>query len=770
MKETTEEEHRQPAPAQKPERLDVVKRVLVGRPRATGEMDETLLSKKLALPVFASDPLSSVAYATESGMVVLVAASAAAATKILPISFVIAALLAIVVLSYRQTVRAYETSGGAYVVAKDNLGTLPSLIAAAALLVDYILTVAVSVAAGVLALTSVAPSLESHKVAFSLGAVVLLTLVNLRGVRESGIAFALPTYSFVLAMYVLVAVGVGKCVAGTCPRAEVPHPVATGSAAAIGVFVLVRAFASGAVALTGVEAISNGVGAFRAPKGKNAATTLGALGVIAITLFIGVSYLAVQMHARPSETVSLVSEIARATFPAGSAGSSLYYVVQGLTFAILILAANTSYQGFPRLAAVLAQDRFFPRQFVNLGDRLVYSNGIIVLAGLASLLIWIFHADVISLIHLYVVGVFTAFTLSQAGMVVHWRRSREPGWERRAVVNGLGAATTAVVTLLVIQAKFLAGAWMVTIAVPLLIALFYGFNRHYRRVGRRLRAGVAAVAAAPPATNEVVLYVESSDAALREALWYARQIAGEEFRAIHVPGGSSDPGIRPRFRELTDLKPDLEIVRPEDGRVDAVIEYLWALPRGESNFVTVVIPELFKRQSLVEAVVRRVEFSLKLRLLTEPGVVITDVPVLARKAREWRPPTRAVCRILVSGAHAASMRAVNYASTLGLPDTRAVFFAFDHEEAQRLETEWYERQMAVPLEIEEAHFRDLGDPLLQYLRRITDDPDAVAVVIMPELVFSGSARLLHNQRALYIKRLLLFEPRVILASVPYRLD
>ena len=770
MTETTEETPTQPAPAQTPERLDFVKRVLVGRPRASGEMDETLLSKKLALPVFASDPLSSVAYATESGMVVLVAASAAAATKILPISFVIAALLAIVVLSYRQTVRAYETSGGAYVVAKDNLGTLPSLIAAAALLVDYILTVAVSVAAGVLALTSVAPSLDAHKVALSLGAVGLLTIVNLRGVRESGIAFALPTYSFVAAMYVLVVVGVGKCVAGTCPRADVPHPVATGSAAAIGVFVLVRAFASGAVALTGVEAISNGVGAFRLPKGKNAATTLGALGVISITLFIGVSYLAVQMHARPSETVSLVSEIARATFPGGSAGSAMYYVVQGLTFAILILAANTSYQGFPRLAAVLAQDRFFPRQFVNLGDRLVYSNGIIVLAGLASLLIWVFHANVISLIHLYVVGVFTAFTLSQAGMVVHWRRSREAGWERRAFVNGLGAATTAVVTLLVIQAKFLAGAWMVTIAVPLLIALFYAFNRHYRRVGRRLRAGVAAVAAAPPPTNEVVLYVESSNAALREALWYARQIAGEEFRAIHVPGGGSDPGIRPRFRELTDLKPDLEIVQPEDGRVDAVIEYLWALPRGESNFVTVVIPELFKRQSLAEAVVRRVEFSLKLRLLTEPGVVITDVPVLARRAREWRAPTRAVCRILVSGAHAASMRAVNYASTLGFNDTRAVYFAFDHDEAVRLEAEWYERQMAIQLEIEEAPFRDLGDPLLHYLRRITSDPDAVAVVIMPELVLTGSARLLHNQRALYIKRLLIFEPRVILASVPYRLD
>src|SRR6266542_1650296 len=320
MVETTEQEPRDAAVAQRRDRLDAVKRVVVGRPRATGEMDETLLSKKLALPVFASDPLSSVAYATESGLIVLVAATATAAHLILPISFAIAALLAIVVLSYRQTVRAYETSGGAYIVAKENLGTMPSLVGAAALLVDYVLTVAVSVAAGVLALTSVSPSLDAHKVALSLGAVLLLTLVNLRGVRESGIAFALPTYSFVAVMYLLVGMGTWKCAVGTCPQAHVPDPVATGMGA-ITVFVLVRAFASGAVALTGVEAISNGVGAFRPPKGRNAATTLGVLGVIAITLFMGISYLTVEMHARPSESVSLVSEIARGVFPASSGSS-----------------------------------------------------------------------------------------------------------------------------------------------------------------------------------------------------------------------------------------------------------------------------------------------------------------------------------------------------------------------------------------------------------------------------------------------------------------
>jgi hypothetical protein len=324
------------------------------------------------------------------------------------------------------------------------------------------------------------------------------------------------------------------------------------------------------------------------------------------------------------------------------------------------------------------------------------------------------------------------------------------------------------VTLLVIQAKFTAGAWAVTVAVPLIVGGFYGVHRHYRKVERRVRAGAAAVAAAPPATNQVVLYVESADAALREALWYARQIAGNDFRAIHVPGPRSDPGIRPRFRELTDIRPDLEILTPEDGRADAVIDYLWALPQGESNFVTVIIPELFKRRSLVVALARRTEFSLKLRLLTEPGVVITDVPVLARDG-EMRTPQAAACRILVSGVHAASMRAVNYAGTLGFTDTKAVFFAFDAEEAESLRAEWRERGMTVPLDVEEAPFRDIGDPLLRYLREITADPETVAVVIMPELIFSGPQRLLHNQRALYIKRLLLFEPRVILTSVPYRL-
>jgi amino acid transporter len=742
-----------------------VKRMVVGRPMASGQLDETLLSKFLALPIFASDPLSSVAYATEAAMVVLVGVSVGALHWVLPISVAIAFLLAIVALSYRQTVRAYETSGGAYVVAKENLGTVPSLVAGAALLTDYVLTVAVSVAAGIVAITSAAPSLYPYRVELSLGCVVLLTVVNLRGVRESGALFALPTYGFVLSMYALLVVGGARCTLGSCPTAHVEHALPAGTGA-VTVFVLLKAFASGSAALTGTEAISNGVSAFKRPQSKNAANTLAIMAAIAISLFLGVSWLAVEMHARPSSTMSVLSQLGRATFPAGSPGAAMFYVVQAFTLAVLIFAANTSYQGFPRLAALLARDRFFPRQFLNMGDRLVYSNGIIVLAGLAAALLAVFQANVDSLIHLYVVGVFTAFTLSQAGMVRYWRRTRDPGWRRSAAVNALGALTTGLVTLIVIETKFLEGAWAVIVAIPLLVFAFTRIRRHYRRVSRRLHAGTAAVAAAPPATNRVVLLVESLDAAAHEALWLARQIAPDGFRALHVPRRGSDSGIRSRFRTLTDVNPDLEVLPIEDTAADAVLDALSGIPRGGSQFVTLLMGEQFRRPSFVAAALRRPEFPLKLRLMDEPSVVVADAPVVGDGGVE---PTRAVCRVLASGAHASTMRAVQYARTLGLEDTRAIFFADDAEEAERVRSEWEAAPMGATLEIEEAPYRDLGDPLLRYLRRLTADEDTLVVVVMPELVLHGFQRLLHNQRALYVKRLLLFEPRVVLASVPYSL-
>jgi amino acid transporter len=755
-----------PVAAAHPDRASALKRALIGPPRKSGELGKTLLSKKLALPVFASDPLSSVAYATEAALVVLVGASAAAAGLVLPIAIAIAAVMALVVLSYTQTVKAYQTSGGAYVVARENLGQAPSLVAAAALLIDYVLTVSVSVAAGVLALTSAVPAVEGHAVGLSLAFIAMLTVANLRGVREAGVLFALPTYAFVAAMFALIATGIGECARGGCPQAVTPDPIPAG-AGAVGLVVVLGAFASGASALTGVESISNGVSAFRRPHGRNAALTLLAMGAIAVTLFVGVSYLASGTGARPSESVSILSEIARAVFPTSSPAAGMYYVVQGLTLGILILAANTSYQGFPRLAAVLARDRFFPQQFVNLGDRLVYSNGILVLAGLAALLIIVFHANVIALIHLYVIGVFTAFTISQAGMVRHWFRTREPGWRRSALMNGAGAVATGVVDVLVIEAKFLDGAWMVVFTVPLLVALFLGVNRHYRIVGRRLQAGAAAVRAAPQVTNSLVLFVDDFDPAARLAAWYARQVTCDGYRPIYVHDERSHSDATVRWSELGGNGVPIERLDRHESAADAVLDYIWALPRGESRFLTVVIPEFFERPSLVSAVGgHRTTFSLKVRLLSEPGIVITDVPVVAGQEAT---PSRAAARVLVTGVQAASLRALNYARSLGLSDSCAVFFAFDEEDRQRITQEWEREAVEFPLDIVDAPYRDLGEPLLRYLRGLTDDPALAVSVVMPELVFPGWGELLHNQHALYVKRLLLFEPRVFLSIVPYHL-
>jgi amino acid transporter len=730
----------------------------------TGQMDETLLPKTLALPIFASDPLSSVAYATEAALVVLVGVSAASAHYVFPIAIAIAVLLAVVVVSYMQTVLAYETSGGAYVVARENLGTMPSLVAAAALLTDYVLTVAVSISAGIFAITSFLPSVSGHKVALSIACLALIVFANLRGVRESGLTFALPTYLFVTAVGLLVVAGLAELVTGNAHHAVTPNPIPVGTGT-ITLFVLLRAFSSGSTALTGVEAIANGVNAFRRPHGRNAALTLATLGGIAITLFLGVSYLAVHLHAMPSETDSVVSQIARAVFQPGTVWGFMYYAVQILTLVVLILAANTSFQGFPRLSALLARDRFAPRQFTNLGDRLVFSNGMLVLATIAGLLLWIYGANTNSLIHLYVIGVFTAFTLSQTGMVRYWFRRRTAHWRLKATVNGVGAFATGVVTLVVASTKFAEGAWIVTVAIPILVLGMLGVRRHYERLARRLRAGAAAVVAAPAPRNTTLLVVQSLDEATDAALSFARRISNGGVRAIHVPTRDTDPGIRARWFKRADMH--LERLDPELGVTEAVLEQVWRLPRGESDFVTVVVPEEFERESLLEQLRHPRELALKLRLLFEPGIVVADVSSV--RGRTNGAPGRLVARVLVSGVDAASMRAVNYASSLELEDVRAVHFAFSADDSAAMRDEWDRYGPRIPLEVDEAPFRDVGQPLLSYLRGLTAEPGTQVLVLMPEVVTRGWRRLLHNQRALYIKRLLLFEPNVVLASVPYQL-
>ena len=477
-----------------------------------------------------------------------------------------------------------------------------------------------------------------------------------------------------------------------------PHPIAAGTGA-VTAFVVLRAFASGSTALTGVEAIANGVNAFRRPHGRNAAATLVILGTIAIAMFLGVSWLAVHMHALPAEsgTPSVLSQLARGVFPSGSWAGFMYWVVQVLTLAVLVLAANTSYQGFPRLAALLARDRFFAAQFTNLGDRLVFSNGIIVLAAIASALLVVYNASVDSLIHLYVIGVFTAFTLSQAGMVRYWMRTHDPGWRHRALLNGIGASATGLVTLIVISTKFAEGAWLVIVAIPLFVLGFVGINRHYRRFARRLDAGVGAIRAAGAPTNRVLLWVESLDTASEGGLWYAKQIAGgAKVRALLAPGRHTDPAIRPRWFDFAPDGPKLEKLPVDEGRTQAILEEVWKLPRGESDFVTLVVPEQFRDRSLVSATART-SFRLKMRLLSEPGTVVADVPVVSdRRGPEGLTPSRLVVRVLLSDVHAASLRAVNYAQSLGIEDTRAVSFAFGREDARRLKERWLEAGMAMP--------------------------------------------------------------------------
>jgi amino acid transporter len=758
-------------PSTEPRRLSgsLVKRVLVGRQVSSSKLEHTLLPKILALPVFSSDPLSSVAYATEEILIVLVSVSLAAAHGlVMPIALAIAAVMTIVVVSYRQTVRAYPSGGGAYIVSKENLGPLPGLVAAAALLTDYVLTVSVSVAAGVFAISSALPELHDDRVWMSLAFVGLITLANLRGVRESGTLFAIPTYSFVVAIFIMLVTGLVRCAASGCPQAPFPeHPVQTG-VGVLGAFMILRAFSSGSTALTGVEAISNGVPAFRRPQAKNASETLALMGVLAISMFLGISFLASQTAVVPSHEQSVVSQIARAVFGEGV----LFFVVQATTAGILILAANTAYQDFPRLSSILARDLYLPRQFQNRGDRLVFSNGVLALAVLAGLLLWAFDADVTRLIQLYVVGVFTSFTLSQSGMVVHWLRTREGNWRRSIAINAVGAVCTGVVLIVIAASKFAEGAWMVITAMPFIIGFFALVHRHYQAVGRELGRG--AVSFGDAGSNTIVFVITAFDAATAEALGYIRSVRPGRFVPIFVGSGSHEDA-QGTWAHLAPEAPPLRFVEERDP-VDGVVAYVGALHRGPNDFITVVIPELFRKRSLIRALFKPVTSRLKFRLLAVPQVVIADVPVLAEDGRpvgvDGRAlvPERVEALVFVSSPHDAAVRAVNYARSLNAHDVRAVFLATEPDEVPQVLEGWADRGIRVPLDVVEAPLRDLTPPLLEEVRRVTADGRTVAAVILPEFqVTRWWHRILHNNRALFIKRQLLFEPGVILSSVPFQL-
>ncbi len=759
-------------PPARARRASLLKRVLVGRALATHKQEHQLLPKVLALPVFSSDPLSSNAYATEEMMLVLVLAGAGALWLKIPIALVIAVVIAVVVTSYRQTVRAYPRGGGSYIVARENLGTLPGLVAAAAILSDYVLTVAVSVTAGTIAITSAVPGLAPARVLIAVGLVALVALANLRGARESGLLFAGPTYGFVAAVYVTLLTGFVRCVEG-CPVAEtatLPLEVEDPLSA----FLVLKAFSSGATALTGIEAIADGVQAFRRPQGKNAATTLGVMAVITITMFLGITLLAGLLHVRVNEEIALHRSVLAQIGETVFGRTAMFYVLQVFTALILVLAANTAYQDFPRLSAILARDRFMPTQFRNRGDRLVFSNGIVVLSLLAALLIWAFDAELTRLIKLYVVGVFTAFTLSQAGMVRRWVTRKEPGWRRAAAINGFGAAVTGLVLLIVAVTKFTGGAWIVIASMPVTVSFFLAVRRHYRRVGEILRARGAT--AAGEARNTFVVLVPDLGPATADAVAYLRALRPDRVRPLWVgpPEGFEEATVgwmemAPRLGKLEAL-PSLHLVRE-------LRRLLRGMPRGEEEFVTVVIPELLSGRSWRQFLGRRSALVLKTALLFEPGVVVTDVPLLpeerpAAERQLARPlePERSVVLVPVSAVHDATIRAVAYAKSLHPAHLEALYLSTDPEEVEEVLEGWHRRRVDVPLSIIEAPFRDLGAPLLGEIRKHTGRGDTVVTVVLPEfVVHRWWEHLLHNQTAFYIKRLLLFEPRVVVTSVPYHL-
>src|SRR5436190_7799468 len=456
--------------------LGQVKRLIVGAPIPSHLAHHERFSKVTGLAVLSSDPLSSVAYATEEILRVLTIAGVGALWLVTPIGAVIATMLAIVAFSYRQTIHAYPNGGGAYIVAKENLGTMPALVAASALLIDYVLTVSVSIAAGVAAITSALPQYQLNPVVLSLVFVAMLMFGNLRGVRESGRLFAAPTYFFIASVLTMLAVGAWRYTTGTLAPVATPAAMPSGTGV-LTTFMLLTAFSNGCTAMTGVEAISNGVPAFRPPESRNASATLVAMAVLAITMFMGITILAHAYHIIPNDAETVVSQIARATF--GGRGWP-YYAVQAATMLILVLAANTAYADFPRLASIVARDRFLPRQFMNRGDRLAFSNGIVILSGLGALLLVVFGGDTHALIPLYMIGVFVSFTLSQAGMVVHWRRLREAGWRTSALINGIGALATAVVLVIVAVTKTAEGAWIIIVLIPILVLHFKATHRHYK--------------------------------------------------------------------------------------------------------------------------------------------------------------------------------------------------------------------------------------------------------------------------------------------------
>jgi len=599
--------------------LEPLKRFLIGEPKATAQAPHERLSNPVALAVFSSDALSSVAYATEEILLVLVLAGATALTWSSGIAVAIGLLLLIVTVSYRQTIQAYPAGGGAYLVSKDNLGVPAGLVAGAALLIDYVLTVSVSVAAGVAAITSAWPALYGQRVLLGIVAVAAIAIANLRGLRESGRLFAAPTYLFMISMLGLIVLGLARLLWGETPVVPLPSsPVVP--VAAVTPFLILRAFASGCTALTGVEAISDGVPAFRKPEADNAKRTIAWMAGILLILFLGITFLAREYEVLPREGDTVVSQLARMIVGT----SPFYYVIQAATALILLLAANTSFADFPRLSYFLARDRFLPRQLVNRGDRLVFSNGVIVLALLASLLLVLFGGDTHALIPLYAVGVFISFTLSQAGMVRRHLRLRETGWQRGILINGAGAVTTAVVLTVVGGTKFVDGAFLVVVMIPILVGMFAAIHRHYRQVGEQLR--IKHFAVPDKVTHAVLLLVSDVHMGILNALNYARAIS-PEVEAVYVSlDEEATKQMRLRWGLWSGGVPLVILDSPYRSVVQPLIEYVNKIQaERQVDFVTIVLPEFVPARWWHHLLHNQTALRIRAHFLFRKGTVIINV-------------------------------------------------------------------------------------------------------------------------------------------------
>lgn len=612
--------------------LGAFKRIVLGTPIHNREAAHQRLSNPVALAVFSSDALSSVAYATGEILIMLALAGTAALKLTVPISLAIGTLLIIVVASYRQTIKAYPSGGGAYIVARENIGRLPGLIAGSSLLVDYVLTVAVSISAAVAEMISALPALMPFRIEICVGLVLLLAVANLRGVKESGALFAGPTWAFVLLLGTTVSIGLWRFISGNPFVVPIPeHGIE--AVQGLTLFLILKAFASGCAAMTGVEAIANGVQVFKVPEAKNAGKTLLWMAGILLFLFIGISTLAVLSGAQPSETETIVSQLSRAIYGTGW----MYFLVTGSVAVILVLAANTAYADFPRLSSFMAEDDYMPHQLKDQGSRLVFSNGIILLTAAAITLLVIFGGITTRLIPLYAIGVFTSFTLSQSGMIIHHLREREPHWQVGLAINAVGATTTAVVLTVVAVSKFSDGAWIVLILIPTIVAYLMWVNRQYARVADALAITSEDVAdfnwrSFNRIHNHAVVLVSSFDRRLVRALQYAKTLKVDSIEAVYVDISGRAEAMQREWDEIGFGVRLVIIDSPYREITGPIMDYVRAIPRPTPDHVVTVIIAEFVPENIPDNILHdQTALILKTQLFLEPGVIVVDVPYNLRE-------------------------------------------------------------------------------------------------------------------------------------------